>query len=410
MSFKFSLLIMALLATMTCQNHTEDAVEKDVKFSKEMVDTKFPEFSWDTMPLYMFVRKNEAFNNKEIEYLSKFPLITFPMSTGHHNYGSTEEGILQAAKSIKLLNPKTKILYYKNAIINWPTYKEDELFLEKNPEALLLDSLGNKALMPNNQTGFFDISKAYIRDYWLQHVSHMVQNPAIDGLFIDANLKALLPVFLKNRNVGKNKQEQISQGYLSMMKDLSDNLKENHLLIANIIRVRPEFEDNGRAYLRFFDGSYIEGFEHENFGMSYADYLAEGIASVQKSAREGNVIAMTLGIGEAAKNAETGFDDQRKEAILNDEFAKRLDYLLAIFLVCAEKYSYVYPHDGYSANERKGINDSAVWLKTFPQYQHKLGAPKGYAQKNGYVYTRSFEHLDIVLDIENKTAELHWKE
>lgn len=407
--YKFSVLFVLIPWLMAGQKQMSDDSKIVVDIPINIVDKKFPEFSWDTMPLYMFVRKNKAFSNKEIEYLSKFPLITFPMSTGHKTYGSTEEGILRAAKAIKKINPKTKILYYKNAIINWPSYKEDEEFLKKKPQALLLDTNGNKALMPNNTTDFFDISKKYVRAYWLQHVGKMTQNSAIDGLFIDANLKALLPVFFKNRNVSVEKQKQISNGYLSMMKDLANNLGKDNLLLANLIRVRPEFEDSGRSYLNFFDGSYIEGFEHENFGMTYADYLAEGIEAVQKSAREGHIIAMTLGIGDVAENSEVGFYDQRKGVVLNDTFSDRLDYLLAIFLVCAEKYSYVYPHDGYSVNEKKGENDSSVWLKTFPQYQYKLGAPIGPAKKEGYIYKRSFEHLDVWLDIENKKAKLNWK-
>ena len=50
-----------------------------------------------------------------------------------------------------------------------------------------------------------------------------------------------------------------------------------------------------------------------------------------------------------------------------------------------------------------------AWLKTFPQYEKKLGAPKGYAKREGYIYTRSFEHLDVWLDIKNKTATLNYK-
>jgi hypothetical protein len=187
------------------------------------------------------------------------------------------------------------------------------------------------------------------------------------------------------------------------MEDLNTQLGDDNILLANILRVRPEFKDVGRTYLKYFDGSYLEGFEHENFGMTYEDYLAKGIEAVQRSAREGKIIAMSMGIGKGMKNAQAGIDDVRKKLDKNSDIKERLDYILAIFLVCAEKYSYVYPHDGY------GINKSAVWLKNFPQYENKLGAPKGPALKEGYVYTRSFQHLDVWLDIKNKKAKLNWK-
>ena len=110
-----------------------------------------------------------------------------------------------------------------------------------------------------------------------------------------------------------------------------------------------------------------------------------------------------MGIGKASKNAEAGIDDVRQKVNANEDLTKRLDYILAIFLVCAEKHSYLYPHDGY------GIEESAVWLKTFPQYEKPLGKPLGYAKREGYIYTRSFEHLDVFLDIKNKTAKLNFK-
>lgn len=361
-----------------------------------------PEFSWDTMPLYMHLRKATAFTKEEIKFIAKHPLITFEKTTGSKAYGSTEKGTIKAAQAVKKLNPDAKILYYKNVVINWPSYQEDEDFLNKHPEAILVDAKGKKALMPNKKTGFFDLSQEKVRNYWLDHVTKIANNPAIDGLFMDANIKVLVPGFFNSR-VGEEKQKAVETGYLSMMEELDNRLGKDNLLIANILRVRPEFKDVGREYLKFFSGSYLEGFEHESFGMTYEDYLAKGIEAVQKSAREGKVIAMSMGIGKASKNAVAGIDDVRQKVKMNEDLSKRLDYILAIFLVCAEKHSYIYPHDGY------GIDRSAVWLKTFPQYEKKLGAPKGYAKKDGYVYTRSFEHLDVVLDIKNKTAELNWK-
>ncbi|WP_166461202.1 putative glycoside hydrolase [Flavicella sediminum] len=364
--------------------------------------TNLPEFSWDTMPLYMHLRKATAFSKEEIKFIAKHPLITFEKTTGSTSYGSTEKGTLKAAAAVKNINPDTKILYYKNVVINWSGYGEDEAFLKKHPEAILRDANGKKALMPNNKTGFFDLSQENVRRYWLDHVTKMANNQEIDGLFMDANIKVLVPGFFSAR-VGKEKQAAVEAGYLTMMKELDQRLGKDNLLIANILRVRPEFKDAGRTYLKFFSGSYIEGFEHESFGMTYEDYLAKGIEAVQKSAREGKVIAMSMGIGKASKNAVAGIDDVRQKVNANDDLTKRLDYILAIFLVCAEKHSYIYPHDGY------GITKSAVWLKTFPQYEKKLGAPKGFAKKEGYVYTRSFEHLDVVLDIQKKTAKLNWK-
>jgi len=373
--------------------------------------SKYPEFSWDKMPLYMHLRKVEPFTDLELDFLSKFPLITLEKTTGSKTYGGTEQGSLQTAKAIKVVNPNAKILYYRNSIINWGSYRNDERFIEKNPEALLRDSLGEYALMKNKKTKFFDISKNNVKAYWLNNAITHANSPYIDGIFIDASYKVLTG-FMKHKKVGQAKRDALKAGYYDMMEELKNEIGDNKLIISNILRVRPDPElENGRKLLPYTDGSYIETFEHPSFGMSYEDYLAEGIATVQQSAREGNIIALTLGLGEALEFETEGIDDRRKAINFDEDLKERIDYLLAIFLVCAEKYSYVYLHDGFDVNTRKKTGESAskVWLKTFSQYENSLGAPKGQAKQDGYIYTRSFEYLDVWLDIKNQKARLDWK-
>lgn len=82
------------------------------------VDLKrMPDFSWDHVPLYVHIRKDTAFSDDEIQYLATFPLITFEKATGHQDFGSVEAGTLKAARAVKKVNPKTKILYYRNVIV-----------------------------------------------------------------------------------------------------------------------------------------------------------------------------------------------------------------------------------------------------------------------------------------------------
>lgn len=326
--------------------------------SQGQSDKKFPEFSWDRMPLYMHVRKNDSFTKKEIKFISQHPLITFEKTTGYTTLGSTEKGSIEAAKEVKKLNPNAKILYYKNVVINWSSYEKDELFIRKHPDALLVNDRGEKVFMPNGTTGFFDLSKDYVRDYWLNNVRREIESPFIDGVFLDANIKVLIPGFFGSR-VGVQKQREIVSSYLKMMKELKAGIGKDNLLIANIIRVRPEFKDVGREYLKYFDGGYLEGFEQENFGMNYAEYLSEGFSAFQKSAQEGNIVTLSIKLSKGVILDLKELDDKNRSVKLGENLNERLDYVLAIFLVCAEKYSYVYPHDGYNSKS------SAIWLKSF---------------------------------------------
>ena len=55
----------------------------------------YPEFTWDRVPLYMHIRKNTRFDDEELAFISRFPLVTFEKCTGMTEYGSTEAGTHQ---------------------------------------------------------------------------------------------------------------------------------------------------------------------------------------------------------------------------------------------------------------------------------------------------------------------------
>ena len=140
--------------------------------------------------------------------------------------------------------------------------------------------------------------------------------------------------------------------------------------------------------------------------MSRKDYVAQGIRDFQKAAREGYIVAYTGKLGRNLQDA----DEAPRSAAVNGERAGRardpqslFDYQLAIYLTCAEKYSYFYLKDGYDAKK------SNTWLTRRADYDRPLGPPRGPAIRNGYTYTREFEHASVQLDIENETASIVWK-
>ncbi|SMP55696.1 Hypothetical glycosyl hydrolase family 15 [Neorhodopirellula lusitana] len=359
----------------------------------------YPAFSWDTIPLYMHMRKSTAFTQKEIDYLAGFPLITLEKTTGSRTYGSSEDGSRQAAQAIKAVNPKAKVLYYRNVMCNYSSYKVNE-GLQGIPGAFLVGRDGNRKLHRGARE-VYDLSNPALREWWLDHCVEMSNYDEIDGLFLDGNIKALEPEFLR-KEIGPEKKQKVAEGYAVMMKDLKDRTPSDKLLVANIIRAR--LPDSGLDYLQYFDGSYLEGVESEANGLTRLEYLTKGIAAVQKAARDGKIICMSLGLGRSASGG-LRIDDSRKRLAPGANAQTRLEYCLALFLICAEKYSYVYPHDGYSVNG----NDSAVWLERFAEYDRPLGPPKGPATQEGYTYAREFESANVFLDIQKQKAKITWK-
>lgn len=366
-------------------------------------DERFPDFSWDTIPLYMHVRKATAFTDEELDYLASFPLVTLEKTTGMRSSGSTDQGTIAAAEAIKERNPRTKVLFYRNVLVHYHGYSFDE-GLARIPQPFLTGMRGNTRLV-RNECEAYDLSNPQVVDWWTKSALAVCSHEVIDGLFLDGNCKAITPYLAKQLPTGK--KEAVIAGYHDMIRRIRADMPASDLMIANMIRAA-YFPDAGLEHMDSFDGSYIEGFDVAVGRITEAEYVAKGIEAVQRAARGGKIIAMTLGLGESATDA-TRIDDTRARVDGLEAMEDRINYLIGLFLVCAERYSYLYVHDGYAADLRRGECQSKVWLKRFPQYDKPLGPPLGPATRDGFVYARRFKHVDVWVDLEKKQARLDWR-
>jgi len=358
---------------------------------------KSPEFSWARIPLYMHIRKATSYTDKEIAFMAKFPLITFEKANGSKDHGSVEKGTLIAARAVKKVNPKAKILYYRNVIVHYGGYEANK-GLKPISGALLKDGKGNTKLV-RNRVEAYDLSNSDLRAWWVKTCRTMTADPAIDGVFLDGNIKALEPGYL-TRQVGAAKKKQTMDGYRLMMKQTREAIGPNELMIANILRAR--FENAGLEYMGYFDGSYLEGFFHNVGKATYEEHVAKGIDAMQKAASQGKIIAFTAGLALPKNTSNMGIDEGHTTVKSNEQARAALTYPLALFLICAEKYSYFRVHEGYSAD---GNNR---WMRWFPEYDRPLGPPNGPATKDGFRYSRTFEHASVDLDIKKRTATIRW--
>jgi hypothetical protein len=386
------------------QERQADQPEPEIQEKQVVVETKacYPEFSWDKLPLYIHIRKSNAFSKKELKYLASFPLITFEKFTGHGTYGSWDAGTREAAKAVKRINPKVRVLLYRNVFVHYGGFSFNAE-LDSMAAPYLMDKRGGGMLI-RGRAEAYDLSKSKVSDWWVRSAAAACANDAIDGLFVDGNVKVLHPTLMRNR-LRRGKKDKLIKGYREMMKKTVEALGPEKLMIANIIR--ESVPNSGLPELNaYFDGSYLEGFDGQ------ADHIAKGIAAVQKAARSGKIIAMTLGLGASAAALDDRIDDVRKKVKDVSTLQNHIDFCIAVFLVCAEKYSYLYLHDGYSVNKLgrgKGYA-SKMWLKRLPEYDRPLGPPKGPAKHDGFIYTREFEHVSVRLDLETKKGEVTWKQ
>ena len=394
---KHFIILFVIAAAFLCTAQAE-------KTSPTQATDRLPVFSWDRVPQYMHIRKATNFTEDEIKYLATFPLVAFEKTTGSQTFQSTEDGTLAAAKAVKEVNPSTKVLYYRNVIVHYGTYKANAE-IDNMPGAFLAGREGKTKLV-RNKCEAYDLTNPQVREWWIGNAKQICADPLIDGVFLDGIIKVLSPGYLV-RDIGKEKKAALVDSYKTMMTETRQAIGPDKIMLANVLRVG--IADSGLEAIKQFDGSYIENFEGSGNKEAKQKYLATGIEAFQKAAREGFIIAFTAGLSEM--NTEEGdlnpekTDEIRKGLGKNDDYSKRFNYLLAMFLVCAEKHSYFLAHDGYHAHKK-----NKVWMKRPPELERSLGAPKGPAVQDGYIYTREFAHAKVRLDIENEVGKIEWLE
>jgi len=140
---------------------------------------RYPAFSWDTVPLYVHIRKDTAFTDEEIKYLATFPLITFEKATGHTDSGSVEAGTLKAARAVKAINSATKILYYRNVIVHYGSYAANTS-LKDIPRAFLVGRNGSDKLI-RNRLQAYDLTNKALRDWWIDAAKGVVPIHPLTG-------------------------------------------------------------------------------------------------------------------------------------------------------------------------------------------------------------------------------------
>ncbi len=387
--------VVGLLASWSWDASAQEAIGASPTEKGTAPRPAYPEFSWDHVPLYMHIRKARSYTDDEIAFLARFPVITFEKANGHQDHGSVEAGTLAAARAVKRLNPKAKILYYRNVIVHYGGYAANKE-LERIPGAMLQGPNGNTRLI-RHRLQAYDLSNPRVRTWWVNACSTVTADPAIDGVFIDGSVKVLEPGYL-TRQIGAAKKRRIIAGYRLMMKQLREAIGPDELMVANLLRAR--LENAGLEYLDYFDGSYVEAFFHNVGGAGYEEYVAKGIDAVQKAARRGKIILFTARLTPPSASAAGGHATVESDAPAR----AAITYPLAVFLICAEKYSYFRIHEGYSADN----NDR--WMRWFPEYDRPLGPPAGPATRDGFRYTRTFRHATVQVDIQKRTATVQWHE
>ncbi|CAA6677721.1 MULTISPECIES: putative glycoside hydrolase [unclassified Lentimonas] len=356
-------------------------------YPEQADSTHFPAFSWDTVPRWLIVRKNTAYTDAEVlSMATNYDLIVWEKANSA-GFSNTNEGTRDVAARIRAINPEVKNIYYFNSYIHYGAGESDAEYDENIWEwsNRIVDGDGAESVFLFKDLYYtHNYAIPELRDWWVKSVLSMTANTMIDGVLVDK-------VTEKNRSAYDAGGQPVSD-YMTMLDALSQGLQaQGKLFIGNTLRNERNYA--GRAHMELQDGSYLERWELANRDsvptQTEAEARVTSIQLMREALSKGKMVFM---ISEGPDTSEA-------------ELAAALDYRLAIFLIIAETNAYFNFRGSVDATKDDWVWDTS-WL---PEFSHPLGPPLGPPVKDGTIYTRSFEHVDVWVNVETEQAQLIWK-
>lgn len=358
---------------------------------------------WATVPRGICIWKNTPLNEQEIAAIAKYRLVQTMIPDGIPWRGGTGNVALE----IKKHRPDAVVIGYKNIVVHYD-YHGDPAIFRNYPDWFIYDRQG-VAVMHNNRRPIHDLRKPAMREWWVANVQRLLKTPGFDGILIDAVTKVYdyAPIL---QALSPGERDAYVAGFHDMMRSTREQCGGEGLLIGNCLRA--VHDDAGMAILRkYFDGSYLELFDtpmkpEGRPPLSYEDWVARGIDAVQRASAEGRLIFLTMSPETEKQNdvADVRADAQPRGAVDDETLQRDHTYKLAMFLICAGERSYW----GYQFS-RNAATDPGQWDPDFPEYRRPLGPPRGPASRNGFAYTREFQHASVKLDLVKREGQIHWR-
>ena len=371
----------------------------------------WPEFSWETVPVCLHFGKTiSPLTEEELKFVADICDFTcLEKGHGQHHFGSTEMGIAHDAKRLKALNPKIKVLFYWNTFLNYPLYDACRE-VEKHPDWLLRDKDGNLLYKLIKETPGYSVTdtgpakieqinllNSDFRKWWASIAGKAISQYHCDGIFMDAVDQAKRPIWME-QGWGKGNEHLLTKAVIDMMQLAKKEMGDSSILLYNHIHTLDRTgETLSMQYLPYADGGMVEHFTA--FHSQKKETIAKDINNIVEISKAGCFPAV-----KGWPDAKFNWLDKEKMKLPPEQLAKeareKITFSLACFLVAAQEYSYFCYSWGY--RERHGN------LVDYPEFHKPLGPPKGPAKRNGWIYTREFEHVSVWVDIENKTAKIDW--
>jgi hypothetical protein len=346
----------------------------------------YPEFGWERVPYAAQIGKFRGdFTPAEISFITRyFAFIALGPGTGRGATPDTqfvqETGFYRNASALKQANPACKVLFFWGVPGNIHNYAA---YADYDPAWRVADPTGNGYRSDASNPGF--------RAWWARSCARIVAHADVDGVFVDgANPEGDHPYHTQ---------------MVQALRDELTALPKPALLLINGV---PAAGRHGLpSMLDLCDGIMIEYFGI--VGKRDPDKLKEYMLDVMRLGKAGKIVMARAFPGFTFFDPEVrDWDYQRKLA----EARRNVAFSLASYLACAQRYTYLQYGWGYEniggayVLEADGRTPDPAW---YPEFLKPLGEPLADPAIDGYVFTRSFRHADVRVDLQAREGRVTFR-
>ncbi|MCO1574340.1 putative glycoside hydrolase family 15 protein [Crossiella sp. SN42] len=343
---------------------------------------------WRTVPVYGHLGKRTDFTAEDISFLvRRYSVITIEKTQGASVRQAAEQASARALNQLKQREPAPKVYYYWNSAVAYP---EHYAALADLPPAWTLKQTDGQPWQPiaNNADALaYDLSRKDVRDWWVEQAVTQVKR-GYDGIFVDGVKRFAMGTTRLAKIVGAEKQQAVTAGIGKLVPALRAALPAGKVLLCNGVEHQPNaWPDSGKSFLTHADATMLEHFGITGPKPNTAAEMAAQLDLLSTvDSQYGKFIAFC------------GWPDSGRSAPL--PLQAGITFPLACFLVAAGAHSYFRYGSGWRAEDGP--------LEPFPELERPLGPPQGPAVRDGYTYTRTFEHAHVTVDLAAVTGRIAW--
>ncbi|MDF7806349.1 putative glycoside hydrolase [Pontiellaceae bacterium B12219] len=383
-------------------SYMKDGIGFVEPYPEQKPGVEFPEFSWDQVPLWLAVRNLSAYSEEQISTIATNYQLVMLEKSNKNGLTYTEAGQLKMAADLKAVSPDIKVITYWNSGLHYTDFEADLTYDLENWSRQEVDSDGAVTYALQRGTQYkYDFSIEAMRDWWVNVALTMASNENVDGVFID--VPAVENTHFYDENGVPTEDRAI------MLDALRSAMPANKMLVGNSLR--SEHLNGGRQLMECFDGSYLERWDmwdrESLIDQTEGDVIVNSIQLMREALALGKMINLQSGPegpGIDEDPAPTGSSNMATRRAYAEKY---VDFPLAVFLIVAETNAYFGYNMGVNAIE-ESYNDD-VWDASYiTALNRPLGAPLGDPVRNGYIYTRSYEHVDVWVDVDSKETVFAW--